>query len=79
MKAGNCIVCKIVTLLAGLGALNWGLAAFLQLDLVAKAFGVMTTASKVDYGLIAVAGAIKLLSLFVCCPCCKKDGADCKK
>ena len=79
MKAGNCVVCKLVTVLAGLGALNWGLAAFLQLDLVAKIFGVMTIGSKVAYGLIALAGAVTLLSLFVCCPCCKKDSAECKK
>ena len=80
MKAGSCcMVCKVMTLLAGLGALNWGLVAFLQLDLVTKIFGGMTVASKIVYGIIAVAGAMKLVSLFVTCPCCKTDSAECKK
>ena len=29
----HCVVCKIVALLAGIGAINWGLVAFFQLDL----------------------------------------------
>lgn len=78
MKTGNCFICKLVTLLAGLGALNWGLLALFQLDLVTKVFGGMTTASKVVYIVIGIAGLIKLASLFVCCPCCK-PAADCKK
>ena len=80
MKAGgNCIVCKLATLLAGLGALNWGLLALFQLDLVTKIFGGMTTASKVVYIVIGIAGLLKLISLVVCCPCCKADSAECKK
>ena len=77
MKEGKCGICKVVTLIVSIGAINWGLLAFFQLDLVAKALGMMTTASKVAYGVIGVAGAIKLVSLFVCCPCCKTD--SCKK
>ena len=81
MKQGSCcVVCKLVTLLAGLGALNWGLLALFQLDLVTKVFGGMTTASKAVYVLIGVAGAMKLVSLFVKCPCCKPaDGTACNK
>ena len=79
MKSGNCMVCKIATLLAGLGALNWGLLALFQLDLVTKIFGGMTTASKVVYIVIGVAGLMKLASLVVCCPCCKTGSAECKK
>ncbi len=77
MKEGKCIVCKIVTLVVAIGAINWGLAAFFNMDLVAKLFGPMTTASRVVYGVIGVAGVMKLISLFVCCPCCKTD--SCKK
>ena len=74
MKEGKCVICKIVTLIVAIGALNWGLVAFFQLDLVAKALGPMTTAAKVAYGVIGVAGAIKLISVFVTfCPCCKTD------
>jgi uncharacterized membrane protein YuzA (DUF378 family) len=76
MTSGKCVICKIVTLLAAIGALNWGLVAFLQVDLVAKIAGPMTTGAKVIYGLIAVAGLIKLVSVFgICCPCCKKDAS----
>ena len=77
MKQGNCIVCKIVTVIVSIGAINWGLAAFFQLDLVAKALGPMSIAGRVVYGVIGVAGVMKLISLFVCCPCCKTD--SCKK
>ena len=78
MKEGNCVVCKIVTLLVAVGAINWGLTAFFQLDLVAKLFGSMTTASYVVYGVIGLAGLLKLVTLFVpVCPCCKTD--SCKK
>ena len=80
MKAGNCIVCNVATVLVSLGAINWGLAAFLQMDVVANVFGGMTTASKIVYGIIALAGVMKLLSTFTSiCPCSKKDGAECKK
>ncbi len=77
MKEGNCVICKIVTVIVSVGAINWGLIAFFQLDLVAKIFGSMTTASRVAYGVVGVAGVMKLISLFACCPCCKKE--PCKK
>ncbi len=80
MKQGSCcVVCKLATLLAGVGALNWGLLALFQLDLVASALGGMTTAAKAVYVVIGVAGVVKLMSLFVKCPCCKPDGAACSK
>ncbi len=76
MKNGNCcVVCKIVTLLVAIGAINWGLLAFFQTDLVVKILGPETAAAKIVYGLIAVAGLIKLVSVFgISCPCCKKEG-----
>lgn len=72
-----CGVCKIVGLLVGLGALNWGLVGIFHVDLVAKLLG-MGTAAKVAYGLIGVAGLLKLLSLVKCCPCQTK-GCEGKK
>lgn len=67
----SCVVCKIVGVLVGLGALNWGLVALFQLDLVAKLLGDMTGAAKAVYILIGIAGLVKLISLVRCCPCQK--------
>ena len=72
MMNSSCPVCKIVKLIAGIGALNWGLVAFLNLNLVEKALGMGTMAAKVVYGVIAAAGAMAIISTFVCCKCCKK-------
>ena len=71
MKNGKCCnVCQVVGLLAGVGALNWGLVAFFHMDLVAKVLGDMTTPAKIVYGLIGVAGLLKLISFVKPCPCC---------
>ena len=68
----NCFICKIVGLLVVIGAINWGLYGIWGIDLVAKLLGDMTTASKVVYGLVGVAGVIKLISCIKDCPACKK-------
>ena len=68
----DCAVCKIVGLLVGIGALNWGLVGIFQVDLVAKLLGVMTGPARLVYGLIGVAGVLKLLSLAKSCPCQKQ-------
>ncbi len=65
----DCTVCKIVGLLVGIGALNWGLVGLFQIDLVEKVLGLMTPAARVVYGVIGVAGLLKLISLVKCCPC----------
>ncbi len=80
MKDGKCcVICKVVTLLAAIGALNWGLLEFAQLNLVEKVAPSGTLAAKVIYGLIAVAGLITLVKVFgFCCPCCKKEGTCAK-
>jgi len=68
---GCCAVCKVVGLLVAIGAINWGLVGVFQVDLVEKLLGLMTTPARIVYGLIGVAGVLKLLSLFKCCPCQK--------
>lgn len=71
----HCVMCKIVALLAGIGAVNWGLVAFLNLDLVARLLGPMTLPSKIVYGAVGVSGLIVLVTTFIkCCPCCDKGG-----
>ena len=75
----SCGVCKLVGLLVGIGALNWGLVGIFNVDLVAKLLGEMTTASKIVYGVIGVAGLIKLISLVRCCPCSNDKSCETKK
>ena len=79
MTSGKCCVgCKIIGLLVGIGALNWGLVGIFQVDLVAKLLGTMTGPARIVYGIIGVAGLLKLLSLVKCCPC-QREGCDTKK
>lgn len=79
MVSGNCGVCKIVGLLAAIGAVNWGLVGFFEVDLVAQLLGTMTTGARVVYGLIGIAGVIKLFSFVMRCPCCKPGTCETKK
>ncbi len=65
----GCVVCKIVGVLVGIGALNWGLVGIFQVDLVERLLGTMTAGARAVYGLIGVAGLLKLVSFFKCCPC----------
>ncbi|MDO8519068.1 MAG: DUF378 domain-containing protein [Deltaproteobacteria bacterium] len=70
-----CGVCKLIGALAAIGALNWGLVAWLDFNLVAKIFGDMTMGSKIVYGLVGVSGLLLLVSFVKPCPCCcKKTG-----
>lgn len=56
-------------LLAGIGALNWGLVAVSEFDLVAAIFGLdfgeTNTASRIVYGLVGLAGLWVLGRLFM--------------
>ena len=69
-----CAMCNVVKLVAGLGALNWGLLALFQIDLVEKALGMGTGAAKAAYVVIGVAGLLALLSFAKLCPCQRSGG-----
>ena len=73
MTRGKCGVCTVVAVLAGVGALNWGLVGLAQLDLIERLFGLMTPLARTAYILIGVAGLMLLVSMVACCPCRKKD------
>ena len=75
----SCGVCKLVGLLVAIGALNWGLYGIFNVDLVAKLLGEMTMPARAVYGLIGVAGLLKLVSLMKCCPCQRGSGDTAKK
>ncbi len=57
------IVDKIALVLIIIGALNWGLIAIFNFDLVAAIFGDMSVISRIVYGLVGLSGlwGIKLL------------------
>lgn len=57
------VIDKIALVLIIIGAINWGLIALFNLDLVALLFGDMTIVSRIVYGLVGLAGlwGIKLL------------------
>ena len=50
----------IALILTIIGALNWGLIALFNLDLVATLFGDITLVSLIVYGLVGFAGLINI-------------------
>lgn len=68
----KCILCKIVALLAGIGAVNWLLVALFNFNLVAAILGDMTMPAKAVYTLVGICGVITLLSIVKACPACPK-------
>ena len=70
MKNGaKCAVCKVVALLAGIGALNWGLVAIFGFNLVEVLLGGIPVLAKIVYILVGVAGLLLLVCLVKPCPC----------
>jgi uncharacterized protein len=67
-----CALCKLVGLIIIVGAINWGLIAVFNFNLVTRLFGDMTMAARVVYGVIGVAGLLMLFSYFRVCPACKR-------
>ena len=57
------VIDKIALVLIIIGAINWGLLARFNFDLVAAIFGDMSIISRIVYGLVGVSGlwGIKLL------------------
>ena len=66
-----CVVCKIVGLLAIIGALNWGAIGLLGVNVVENVLG-QTMVTKIVYDLVGLSGLALLASYFVVCPACKK-------
>lgn len=75
MKSCSCAICCVVGIIAAIGALNWGLVAGFNINLVSKVAGVGTTAERVIYIIVGIAGLIKLLSCVIKCPCNKGNCA----
>lgn len=61
------IFCWVAAFIASIGAINWGLVAFLNFNLVEyvhKLVGVEGL-DKIIYGVVALAGLYKLIALFM--------------
>jgi len=68
-----CFLCKIVGILAIIGALNWGLVGVLDVNIVTRLFGEGTMVTRIIYGLVGLSGIALLVSFFTTCPACKKS------
>ena len=67
-----CLFCKIVGVIAIIGALNWGLMGALKMNLAANLLGSIPHATRAAYLLFGLSGLALLVSYFKVCPACKK-------
>ena len=51
-------------LLIVIGALNWGLVGFMNIDAVSLLFGEMTVVTRVIYCLVGISGILSLISTY---------------
>lgn len=68
-----CVFCKIVVVIAIIGALNWGLIGVANYNLVDHLLGVGSVASRVVYTLVGLSGVALLTGFFKACPWCTKE------
>ncbi len=68
-----CFFCKIVGIIAIIGALNWGLMGAFKMNLVAQLLGGIPHATRAVYLLVGLSGLALLASFFMTCPACKKS------
>lgn len=60
-------MCKVSKILAALGAINWGLVAGLEFNLVNALLGAAPMVEKVVYILVGLAGVMVLYGTIVGC------------
>lgn len=81
-KACCCPICKVAGLLVVVGAINWGLIGALDKNIVSALLGSGTTAEKIVYILVGVAGIAALVGCIFGCPmakkCCEAPSAETK-
>jgi uncharacterized membrane protein YuzA (DUF378 family) len=70
MLKNSCTVCKVVGLVAIIGALNWGMMALFHTNMVEYMVG-MGLANWI-YLLVGVSGILLLVSFVYVCPTCRK-------
>ncbi len=58
-------VVKIITyILVLIGAINWGLVGFFNIDLVALIFGEMTVLSRIVYSLVGISAIVYAITSY---------------
>ena len=58
-------IVKIISyILVLIGALNWGLVGFVNIDLVALIFGDMTLISRIVYGLVGISAILYTIASY---------------
>ncbi len=72
MLKEGCCVCKVAGILAAVGALNWGLVAVADFNLVDQILGVGSILGKIVYILVGLSGIALLAGSLNLCPKCKK-------
>ncbi len=72
MLKEGCWFCKIVGIVAIIGALNWGLVGLAQFNLVDHFFGAGSMTSRVIYDIVGLSGLALLASFFMTCPNCQR-------
>jgi uncharacterized protein len=70
MLKNSCGLCKLVGLVAIIGALNWGMMALFHTNMVEQMVG-MSMATWI-YMLVGLAGIMLLVSFVYVCPGCRK-------
>ena len=71
MLKSDCGVCKIVGIVAIIGALNWGVIGLTGNNVVEGIFGAGTGITRIIYILVGISGLGLLASLFGLCKKCK--------
>jgi len=66
----NCPGCELVKLIACIGALNWGLIALFNVNLVTALLGEATGIIKIVYIVVGVCGLLGIVSMLKTFPCC---------
>lgn len=67
-----CGCCKIVGIIAIIGALNWGSIGLTGNNFVEGIFGAESGVTTAIYILVGLSGLALLASFFIVCPKCKK-------
>lgn len=67
-----CLFCKIVLIIAIIGALNWGLVGVAGFNLVDYLFGAGSVIARSIYTLVGLSGIALLVGFFKSCPKCNE-------